>query len=158
MGKWDYKREEPQYAKIPAGLHRVRIEDVEMTTSKAGNDMIKITLSVSGMNRTLWDYIVFMEDHPEITNSKFTAIFDSFGIEDGDTDIAHWVGQVGAAKTKIDENEYEKVQFYVSRKGGTYAGIPAWVEPTRKFGSSQSSESASSGSYPLPKDDGDLPF
>ncbi len=57
---WDYQREEQAFEKIPEGTYRVRIDDAEMTQSKAGNDMIKLTIAVSGQSRTIWDYIVFM--------------------------------------------------------------------------------------------------
>ena len=153
---WNYERKENNLGKIPAGRHRLRIEDAEMTESKAGNDMIKLTLSVSGQSRTMWDYIVFMEDKPEITNGKFTAIYDSFGIPEGEFDLSKWVGAVGAGQTKIDENDYEKVQYYI--KKDKQGDLPNWVEPKLPE-SVRESKSSGTGGYPLPKeDDEDLPF
>lgn len=156
MGTWQYKREEKAaFAKIPAGDHRVRIEDAEMTTSKAGNDMIKLTIAVSGMNRTLWDYIVFMDDKPEITNGKFTAIYDAFNMEEGESDLSKWIGAVGAARTKIDENEFEKVAYYIAKRRA--GNLPAWVEPTGGA-AKRIRDDAPQGGYQLPADDDDMPF
>lgn len=122
---WDYQREEQTFKKIPEGTYRVRIDDAEMTQSKAGNDMIKLTIAVSGQSRTVWDYIVFMPDNPSITNAKLTAIYDSFGIPDGNMKLSDWAGKVGAAKVKHD-GDYEKIHFYLSRDKAS--SLPAWVE------------------------------
>lgn len=75
---WSYQREESEFPLIPVGTHRVRIRDVEKTQSKSGNDMLKITLDVSGQGASLFHYIVFMQDRPEITNRMLTQFFDSF--------------------------------------------------------------------------------
>ena len=122
---WNYEREEKTFDKIPEGMYRVRIDDAEMTQSKAGNDMIKLTIAVSGQSRTIWDYIVFMNDNPSITNAKLTAIYDSFGIPEGNMKLSDWAGKVGAAKVKHD-GDYEKIHFYLSRDKA--ASLPAWVE------------------------------
>lgn len=127
---WKYQRTEAEFKKIPVGKYRCRIEEAEATTSKAGNDMIKLTLAISGQNRKIWDYIVFMPDNAEITNRKLTAIFDSFGIAEGDFDCTNWKGKVGACMTKIDENEFEKVNYYIPKK--QQDNLPAWVEPSEK--------------------------
>lgn len=156
MASWQYKREEKAaFAKIPAGDYRVRIEDAEMAVSSKGNDMIKLTLSVSGMNRTIWDYIVFMENNPEVTNGKFTALYDSFNIEEGETDLNKWIGAVGAAHTKVDENEFEKIGYYIAKRRA--GNLPAWVEPTGGA-AKRVRDDAPTGGYPLPADDDDMPF
>ena len=142
---WKFERTETEFEKIPVGKHRCRI--AEMTTSKNGNDMIKLTLAISGHNRKIWDYIVFLPDNAEITNRKLTALFDSFGIEDGNFECSKWVGKVGACMVKIDENEYEKVNYYLNTKQQT--DLPAWVEPT---------SDNSSGSVSTPITDDDIPF
>lgn len=145
---WKYERTETEFQKIPVGKYRCRIEEAEVCTSKAGNDMIKLTIAVSGQSRKIWDYIVFMPDNAEITNRKLTALFDSFGIEEGNFDCQTWVGKVGACMVKWDENEYEKVNYYINKKG--QETLPAWVEPA--------TDGTSTKSEFTPVTDDDIPF
>lgn len=124
---WKFEKTETEFKKVPVGKHRLRIEDVEATVSKNGNDMYKITLAVSGYNNKIWHYIVFMPEHPEITNRNLTALMDSFGIDMGDLNIEHWKGKVGAGMVKYDENEYAKINYFIRKE--QQAGLPSWVEP-----------------------------
>lgn len=142
---WNYEREEKTFDKIPEGLYRVRIDDAEMTQSKAGNDMIKLTIAVSGQSRTIWDYIVFMPDNPSITNAKLTAIYDSFGIPEGNMKLSDWAGKVGAAKVRHD-GDYEKIHYYLSRDRAS--SLPAWVE----------GRTQAPGKFLLDEYDGKVPF
>lgn len=142
---WNFKRDESEtYEKPPEGKHRVMITSAEMGTSKAGNDMLVLKLAVSGYTYTIWNYIVFMEDKPEITNRKLTQLFDSFGIEDGDFNLKHYVGKVGGAKVKHDKYG-AKIHYFLDKK--QTADLPPWK-----------------GEVPKPADytpfdmDGDLPF
>ena len=145
--EWNYQREESTFEEIPVGEHRVRIADAEKAISKNGNDMLVLTLDVSGYKSRLWYYVVFMPDHPEITNRNLTSIFDSFGIADGDFNLANWKGKVGACMTKQDEFG-TKVRYFLSRK--KQENLPPWQEP-------------SDGGQKKPQlqafdDDGDIPF
>jgi len=125
---WKYERKESQIT-VPVGKHRLRIENAEMGQAKSsGNDMISLTLSISGSNLHIWDRIVFLEDKPDVTNRMCTAVFDAFGIEEGNFDFATWRGRVGVAQTKIDESGYAKIAYYV--KKGKEGDLPPWVEPT----------------------------
>ena len=124
--EWNYQREESTFEEIPVGEHRVRIADAEKAISKNGNDMLVLTLDVSGYKSRLWHYVVFMPDHPEITNRNLTSIFDSFGIADGDFNLANWKGKVGACMTKQDEFG-TKVRYFLSRK--KQEKLPPWQEP-----------------------------
>lgn len=124
--EWNYQREESTFEEIPVGEHRVRIADAEKAISKNGNDMLVLTLDVSGYRSRLWHYVVFMPDHPEITNRNLTAIFDSFGIADGDFNLANWKGKVGACMTKQDDFG-TKVRYFLSRK--KQESLPPWKEP-----------------------------
>ena len=145
--EWNYHREESTFEEIPVGEHRVRIADAEKAISKNGNDMLVLTLDVSGYRSRLWHYVVFMPDHPEITNRNLTSIFDSFGIADGDFNLANWKGKVGACMTKQDEFG-TKVRYFLSKK--KQEGLPPWKEP-----------SESGGKKPVLQefdDDGDIPF
>lgn len=144
---WKYERTEAEYSKIPVGKYRCRIEEAEPMQSKVGNDMIKLTLAISGQNKKVWDYIVFLPDKADITNKKLTAIFDSFGIDEGNFNCKTWIGKVGACMIKLDENEYEKVNYYIKRE--KQEELPAWIEPT-------STESKSE--FEPMNDDDEIPF
>lgn len=145
---WQFKREEAQFDTLPEGKYRVAIESAEMAVSKSGNDMLVLKLKVSGTNTHLWNYIVFLDDRPEITNRMLTQFFDSFGIEDGDFNLSGYVGRVGACKVKHEDYDGEpraKIQYFLSKKQQTE--LPAWQ-----------------GDLPIPAgfeeagDDGELPF
>ena len=129
--EWNYQREESTFEEIPVGEHRVRIADAEKAISKNGNDMLVLTLDVSGYRARLWHYVVFMSDHPEITNRNLTAIFDSFGIADGDFNLTNWKGKVGACMTKQDEFG-TKVRYFLNRK--KQESLPPWKEPSESGG------------------------
>lgn len=150
---WNYQREESTFEEIPVGEHRVRIADAEKAISKNGNDMLVLTLDVSGYKSRLWHYVVFMPDHPEITNRKLTEIFDSFGIADGDFNLKNWFGKVGACVTKQDEYG-TKVNYFINRR--KQRELPPWKEPTTK--SAAATPSATSGLSKVPADEDDLPF
>ena len=121
---WKFQREEKSFEQIPAGDHRVMIESAEQATSKNGNDMLVIKMHVSGYDTMLWHYIVFMDDRPQITNRKLTEFFDSFGIEDGNFDLASYRGKAGAAHVKIDENGYSKVAWFIHKNKQN--SLPPW--------------------------------
>lgn len=123
--EWNYQRTENTYDEIPVGEHRVRIADAEKAISKNGNDMLVITLDVSGYRSRLWHYVVFMPDHPEITNRNLTSIFDSFGIPDGDFNLANWKGKVGGCMTKEDEYG-TKIRYFLSKK--KQETLPPWKD------------------------------
>lgn len=149
--EWNYQRIENTYDEIPVGKHRVRIAGAEKAISKSGNDMLVLTLDVSGYNSRLWHYVVFMPDRPEITNRKLTEIFDSFGIADGDFNLANWKGKVGACVTKQDEYG-TKVNYFINRK--KQGELPPWKEPSE----STSGRAAASTMTPVEADDDELPF
>lgn len=121
---WDFHREERSFEQIPAGDHRVRIDSVEKAVSKAGNDMLVMKMTVNGFDTKLWNYIVFMDVKPEITNQKLTEVFDSFDIPDGDFNLQHWIGKAGAAHVKIDDQGYSKVAWFIHKK--KQANLPQW--------------------------------
>ena len=146
--EWNYQREESTFEEIPVGEHRVRIADAEKAISKNGNDMLVLTLDVSGYKSRLWYYVVFMADHPEITNRNLTAIFDSFGIADGDFNLANWKGKVGACVTKQDEFG-TKVRYFLNRK--KQETLPPWKEPSESGGKKKPQLKEF-------EDDGDIPF
>lgn len=142
--KWDYKRTETQFDQIPAGDHRVIIESAEQAVSKNGNDMLVIKLQVSGYNSRLWHYIVFMDSRPEITNQKLTQLFDSFGIEEGNFELASYTGRAGAAHVKIDDQGYSKVAWFIPKS--KQDRLPPWKGDFPK------------GHEPIPVEPDDVPW
>jgi hypothetical protein len=109
----------------PPGKYRVRIEEAEETTSKAGAGMIKLSLKVSGHPGTVFHYIV----DNEYAQRNLDKLFDSFGITPGDFNYLNWRGKVGAAQLKAEQyngNDQARVSYFIlrSRQGN----LPAWVE------------------------------
>lgn len=129
---WQYQREENSTftTHIPEGRHRIRIKSAEKAVSKSGNDMLALQFDVSGYNASLYHYIVFLQDKPEITNRNLTQFFDSFkDIPDGDFDTSHWIGKVGACTVKHEEyndNVNAKVGYFIS--ADKQDDLPAWIE------------------------------
>ena len=122
--------EEQSFKPIPAGDFRVRIASAEEQTSKSGNQMIKLVLDVSGYNSTIWHWIVFMPDNAKLTNQKLGELWNSFGINQGDFNLANWKGKVGAAKVKHEDyegNPTAKIAYFISKD--RQEKLPPWKEP-----------------------------
>lgn len=130
---WSFKREESTgfNTNVPEGKHRIRVKSAEKAVSKSGNDMLALQFEISGYNSTLYHYIVFMDDKPEITNRMLTQFFDSFkDIPEGDFDTSHWIGKVGACVVKHEEyngNTNAKIRYFLT--ADKQDDLPAWVEP-----------------------------
>lgn len=148
---WDYKREETQFALLPEGKYRIRVKSVEKAMSSKGNDMLVFQFDVSGSNKVLFYYLVFMNDRPEITNGKLTQFFDSFkDIEDGDFNINNWVGKVGACMVKHEEYKgepRERISYFI--KADKQKDLPPWKEGASK---------GEVGFSPADKGEYDIPF
>lgn len=125
---WQYKREEQQFEQVPVGKHRIRIKSAEKAISKAsGNDMLALQFEVSGMPNILYHYIVFLADRPEITNRRLTNFFDAFpGIAEGDFDMSHWIGKVGACEVKQDINDPERTRISYFIRADRQEELPPW--------------------------------
>lgn len=134
---WDHYNpedfSEDNYGLIPEGKYRVRIDNAEEAVSHAGNNMIKLTLSVSGYSSKLWYYVVLNSSNPEqikITNRKLGAIFDSFYIVEGNMHLSDWRGCVGGAKIRhtkdMNDNDRAEIQYFLYRK--EVNKLPAWQE------------------------------
>lgn len=147
----DYK--ENDFAPIPVGDHRVRIANVEEKKSQNGNDMLVLTLDVSGHSGSLWFYLVFMPNNPQITNQRIGQIFDSFGIQPGNMNFSSWIGKVGGARVKHEQYNGEtsaKVNYFLSRS--KVDALPAWQESAGK------ASVTGGGSTMTEVTDDDLPF
>ena len=122
---WAYKREERSFEEIPAGRYRVRIVNAEMAVSKnSGNDMLVLQLEVSGQKGILWNYISFLPDRPEITNRMLTQMFDAFDIEDGNFNLATYIGKVGAAQIKHDDDGRARLRYFLKRGSQAEQELP----------------------------------
>lgn len=130
---WDFKREETNnfVTRIPEGKIRIRIKNAEKAVSKSGNDMLVLQFDVSGFEATIYHYITFMADKPEITNRMLTQFFDSFkDIPEGDFNTQNWIGKVGAAVIKHEEyngNVNAKISYFIHKD--KQGDLPAWKEP-----------------------------
>ncbi len=133
----DYKPD--NFAPIPEGKYRVRIEDVQEKISQSGKGMIELTLAVSGYSSKLWYYVIIDCASPEekrLTNQKLGSIFDSFNIPVGNFNLQDWIGHVGGAKVrhrKIDQdgnnnndNIRAEVHYFLTRS--QVDRLPAWKE------------------------------
>lgn len=144
---WTYEREESKgFEVIPEGKHRIRVKSAEKAVSKNGNDMLSLQFEVSGYTSTVYHYIVFMTDKPEITNRMLTQFFDSFkDIPEGDFNTAHWIGKVGACTIKHEDYNGDtraKIGYFIHKDKQT--DLPKWKD-------------AGNGT-PVPKDTDDVPF
>ena len=155
---WSYHREEQKFKALPEGNYRIRLKSAEKATSSKGNDMLAMQFEVSGSNKVLYHYIVFLDDRPEITNRMLTQFFDSFkDIPEGDFDTSHWVGKVGACRIKHDTyngETKEKISYFI--KADKQGDLPAWKEPE---GSKPAAggDDLYSGMTPVTEQD-DIPF
>ena len=131
--EWKFERVEQKFEVLPVGKYRLRIKDAEKAVSKnSGNDMLIVTLEVSGSNQTLIHYIPFLADKPEVTNRMLTQFFDSFGI-DGDFNLANWKGKCGGCQTKLEEydgNERARIAYFLNKK--QQEDLPVWKDGEKK--------------------------
>lgn len=130
---WNYQRDESNSGfktKIPEGKHRIRIKSADKSVSKSGNDMLALQFDVSGYDVTLYHYITFINDKPEITNRMLTQFFDAFkDIPDGEFDTSKWIGKVGACTVKHEEyngNVNAKVGYFIH--ADKQGDLPPWKE------------------------------
>lgn len=149
---WDFKREESSnfVTKVPEGKHRIRIKSAEKAVSKSGNDMLVLQFDISGYEATMYHYIVFMADKPQITNRMLTQFFDSFkDIPEGEFDTSKWIGKVGACVVKHEEyngSVNAKVSYFLS--ADKQGDLPAWQEPANSNAGNNDFMSVPDGSLP----------
>lgn len=144
---WEYKREEQTFDEIPEGRYRVRILNAEKAISKrSGNDMLVLMLEVSGQRRSLWNHITFLPDRPEITNRMLTQMFDAFDIEDGNFNLASYIGKAGAAQIKHDDQGRAKLHYYLKKGSEAEKKLPPF-ESVRSDTGRDSGSTALSGEW-----------
>ena len=134
MVNWNFNAndyEEKSFKPIPAGDYRVRIFDAIEKVSNSGNDMIEITLEVSGHTARVWHYLVLKKDDVKRTNQKLGEFWNSFGIPMGNFALNTWKGKVGGAK--IVHEEYEgtpraRVAYLLNKD--RQEKLAPWKEPS----------------------------
>lgn len=153
--QWQFSSEdyeEKSFQTIPVGDYRVRIAEVEEKVSVNNNQMIVLTLEVSGYNSKIWHNLTFLPDNVKLTNQKLGELWNSFGIPQGNFNLQSWVGKVGAAKVKHEEyngNTKSKIAYFINKD--RQDKLPAWQEPNKSNSGSGFEE------IPTPTD-ADLPF
>ena len=123
---WNYQRTESQFSEIPEGRYRVVIDSAEKAVSQKGNDMLVIKMSVSGQSSSVWHYISFLEDRPEITNRMLTQLFDSFDIEEGNFNLQSYVGKAGAVMIKHDDTGRARISYLIAKN--KQGDLPPFVD------------------------------
>lgn len=119
MSNWDsYQREERP--RLTPGDYRVEIVSVEERESKKGNPMLVIGVRPNGNDVIINHYIV----KNEYFNRNMTDFFDSFNIDDGDFTLPTWIGAVGAARLKEDDQGYLKVHYFINKDRAEK--LPPW--------------------------------
>lgn len=118
MSNWTYVREES--TRIPPGDYRVSVVSAETRVSKSGNDMLVLGVCPNGSNITINHYIV----KGEYWNRNLTQFYDSFNVPEGNLSFIEWVGAVGAARIKEDEEGFLKVHYFLDKKRAE--SLPPW--------------------------------
>lgn len=132
MANWNYSEQEYKESKItiPAGKHRVRFASITPKISKtSGNQMYEIVFDVSNYAFKIYYYLVFAPDNTSRVNGSLGAIRDSFGVNpsvDPEVTPPGWVGAVGAANVKLDEEGKPKISYFIEKDKQT--DLPAWIE------------------------------
>ena len=157
MANWTFnpaEYDENSFAPIPAGDHRVRINEVVEKNFKSGNSGYEITLDVSGYGSKLWFYLVLDPNDTKKTNQRIGSFFDSFGITD--YNMAHfrgWIGKVGAVRVaheEFNEEQQAKARFCLARSKQDKL-------PPAQFNGTAPVTSGAAGVY-VPAEEFDLPF
>ncbi len=133
---WNFNSEdyeEQSFKPIPAGDHRVRIASAEEKMSINNNQMIVLTLDVSGYNSKIWHNVTLLLNNQKFTNQKLGELWNSFGIPQGDFNLNNWKGKVGAAKVKHEDYNGEptaKIAYFINKDKQNK--LPPWDEPSNK--------------------------
>ena len=146
---WNFSADdytEQNFKPIPVGDHRVRIAEAEEKMSNSGNQMVALTLEVSGYSSKIFHNIVFLKENPKLVNQKLGELWNSFGIPQENFNLQSWIGKVGAAKVKHEEYNGEtkaRVAYFINKE--RQDKLPAWKE-------------GNNGVVETPVDEGFLPF
>jgi hypothetical protein len=93
------------YGTLDAGDYKVTVENAEDDMSKAGNDMIKLTLGIHGRNNKLFERLVFTENAYWKIDQVLAAL--GFDVEDGSDFSVESEALIGkTAWVTVDIGEY----------------------------------------------------
>lgn len=158
MAIWQFNPDEYEakdFEIIPAGDHRVRINEVIEKKFSSGNEGFEVTLDVSGHGGKLWFYLVLDPSDSKKTNQRVGTFFESFGITD--YDLSHyrgWIGKVGGVRVKHEEyngSQTAKVAFCLNKKNQERL-------PEAKFSATVNAIPANANMQPVNVQEDDLPF
>lgn len=158
MAIWQFNPEEYEakdFEIIPAGDHRVRINEVIEKKFSSGNKGFEVTLDVSGHDGKLWFYLVLDPSDSKKTNQRVGTFFESFGITD--YDLSHyrgWIGKVGGVRVKHEEyngSQTAKVAFCLNKKNQERL-------PEAKFSTTVNAIPVNANMQPVNVQEDDLPF
>lgn len=135
MAQWIFDEndvEELDFAVIPEGNHRVRVQEITEKTSRTSKSMLEIVLEVSGYVGKIWDYLVFDNTDDTArkrTNNKISQIAQSFGVKPQviPTNPQGLVGKVGGARVKHTQYNGEtkaNISYYLNAE--KTAALPEW--------------------------------
>lgn len=135
MAQWIFDEndvEELDFAVIPEGNYRVRVQEVAERVSRTGKQMLELVLEVSGYAGKIWDYLVFDstdETARKRTNNKISQIAQSFGVKPQiiPTNPQGLVGKVGGARVKHTQYNGEtkaNINYYLSPEKTSM--LPEW--------------------------------
>jgi hypothetical protein len=114
------------FASIPPGNYMCAVKETDVTESKSGRPMVKVTLEITGpqfAGRLLWDY--FVTNH-EVGVNRFVSLLRAVGctkpVDEQSPASVHNAlqGRVVEVKTKSEEyggEQRAKVHYYSEPKG-----------------------------------------
>lgn len=94
IDSYQYQADERKSFDVADGDHRVKIVKAEYQTSKTGNRMIVLSLSVEHANDV--PYMHYLSEG-EYFDSMASRVFEAFNIQVGNFNLNGWVGKVGSA-------------------------------------------------------------
>jgi len=104
---------EVSFGPLPEGEYELIIDDAEETTSKAGNEMLKVTMTVVDKNRKVWDYFVFSND---VGKQRLKSLCNALEMPEGFEHESDLVDKVVPAKLKVD-GDNNRVAWYITDDG-----------------------------------------
>lgn len=124
---YDYQPEEalPKFD-CADGVHRVRIVGAMFLKSKNNKQFVQVRLAVDGATLP-FDHKIYEGNG---FNFYMTQVFDAFGIQRGNFNVAQWVGrnalaEFAHAKTVYDGREYTKAEIKSFSPNAPNATAPA---------------------------------
>lgn len=123
--KYTQGAKEPEREILPEGDYEITVTAAEETMSKAGAEMIKLTLLEEEKNAVFYDYLILKESSFWKIDQFRRAIGDS--VKDGEDieiDVQEWVGKSAKVHVRVEEwvkgdskGKSNKVARWLSKDG-----------------------------------------